>query len=186
MIDPVIRTGALAAAAWLAMVMPSTAATKVHFSFTADGTPVKGVMTLDCPPAGPCSILTLNGTFGSTPISRDPVPPPPKPPEPLPPVTPDNQVKRPGYGPTSQGWDFWGPVYHRFSEDPDEENEAWRLFEYVAHQNAYVREYLVTDYEAYVPEPATWAMLLTGFVGVGAAMRRSRRAVAGADGSFRG
>jgi hypothetical protein len=41
----------------------------------------------------------------------------------------------------------------------------------------YVNPYLITDYVAYVPEPATWTLMLGGVFAAGAALRR-RRALA--------
>jgi hypothetical protein len=40
-----------------------------------------------------------------------------------------------------------------------------------------INQGLVTGFNAAVPEPATWAMMLLGFAGIGAVMRRRRRHV---------
>lgn len=163
----------LALATALMAATPAAAVTHVRFSFTAGGTPVHGVFTLDCPPgSGPCAILDIAGFVGTEPVAKTPDPPP-APPNPNPPVSPDNILMRPSYRPTSAGFDFWGDVYFVFTE---EQEEIWRMYAYEREQAEAVEQYLVTDYEASVPEPSTWALLLTGFLGVGAGLRRTRRA----------
>lgn len=166
------------AALCLLAATPAAALTKVKFSFTAGDTPVQGVFTLDCPPGvGPCTILALDGTFGATPISKDPdtKPEPPV----TPPVPPDNLLTRPDYQPTDSGGDFWtGGTLHMFLRKEDEDRFLLMIYD-AALQEQY-SEYTVTDYETSVPEPSAWALLLLGFAGVGAAARTARRSGAGA------
>jgi len=158
----------------VATATPALALTKVNFSFTAEGTPVRGVFTLDCSPgAGSCTILALDGTFGATPVSKNPDTKPPEPPTP-PPVIPDDLLTLPDYAPTNGGFDFWssGPIY-LFLRKEDE--DRFLLMLYDAELDERYREYTVTDYQTSVPEPAAWALMLLGFAGVGAAMRTARR-----------
>jgi hypothetical protein len=163
----------------IAAATSAAAVTTVNFSFTAGLTPVQGVFTLDCPPgSGPCTILALEGMFGSTPISRNPDTKPPMPPEPPPPpvgpLEPDDLLERPNYEPTPGGFDFWsGTVpYHGFLRKEDETRFLLLLYDDELQER--YSEYTVTDYNANIPEPATWTMLLLGFAGVGAALRRPR------------
>ena len=156
----------------LAAATPASAFTFVRFSFTAGTTPVFGTMTLDCPPgSGPCTIVDLNGFVGAEAVGKTPDPPP-APPSPNPPVNPDNTVTRPNYTPTGDGFDFWSGVYYVFTE---EDAAVWRMYAYERDQAEAVEQYLVTDYQAFVPEPSTWALLLTGFFGAGALVRRAKR-----------
>jgi hypothetical protein len=160
------------AALCLLAATPAAALTKVKFSFTAGDTPVQGVFTLDCPPGvGPCAILALDGTFGATPISKDPdtKPDPPV----TPPVPPDNLLTRPEFQPTGSGADFWMPGYHGFFRKEDEDRFLLMLYDTAVLQERY-SEFIVTDYEASVPEPTTWSLLILGFAGVGAGLRGRR------------
>ena len=145
---------------------PVAAVTYVHFAFTAGGTPVHGTYTLDCPPgSGPCAVVALTGTFGATPITLA------SPPSPTASPAPDDLVNRPAYTPTANGVDFW-PV-------PTLGPDDWKIWESIAREiqmEDYVHQFVITDYVAYVPEPATWTMMLVGVFAAGAALRRRRAA----------
>ena len=160
-------------AAGAAVATPSAAFTYVHFSFNAGATPVLGVFTLDCPAgAGPCAIVAISGMFGATAIALA------QPPYAANETPPDNLLTRPDYQPTGNGGDFWPDI------QPSE--ETWKFWkqhgeqlaieQYEKDQVAFVQEYLVTDYRTYVPEPQTWTLMLAGFFGLGAALRRRRAA----------
>jgi hypothetical protein len=54
-------------------------------------------------------------------------------------------------------------------------------FTYASGPSASVLVICLEDCASALPEPATWALMLSGFVGLGAALRRRRRTLAAAE-----
>lgn len=177
----------LASIAALALVAtPASAVTQlVNFSFSAAGTPAKGIMWLDCPSSGGnCTITALTGDFGGHAMSLNPPPPPPPPGTPPgTPPRPDNEVTQPHHRPGEQGFtfnadnDFWmGEIILDYPPDDPRHGKPWTWLQPVDSDYEPVGPTIdITDYESSVPEPATWAMLLTGFAMLGTAQRRRER-----------
>jgi hypothetical protein len=61
---------------------------------------------------------------------------------------------------TTDAWDSWAPDFK---------------IDWTGSQNNYDLVSLAIPVNTGVPEPATWALMLLGFGGIGMAMRRSRR-----------
>jgi hypothetical protein len=159
---------------------PASAATIVNFFFSAGGVQASGQLTLSCPPgSGPCDVTDISGTMGGKPITPAPNPPPPIPPATNPPISPDNQVTRPGYDPTQNGFDFfWNNTL--VMNLTREQAEQWALHSYDPTQGQSVQTVVVTDYKAGVPEPAAWATMLLGLGALGLILRTRRKLAAAA------